>query len=332
MPSIVGCARSLHHHLQCRLTLLQRPLLHLFPRGQPTVHLAPIIDINIPSTSGETERTLQSKTNFLFTNFVLSSFLNTHILLWEPVQVISNLLHVLGGIRVRKQRLKKCWRAPANNFGLWSSCTRRANKLPPGAVISSNSCNHRAETNRLHDQLDSAEAAHYHMRHQLCIHQDMLASKKEELSALAADYFRLSSNCSNRASDTADEQKPKQERVSDFLEHCPFIDIGMKRMRIMVMRHSSVFGAVAHIYLRKTMWVLAPLVEIICLDVCKASRYFISCFIDRCFYLKPDKPIPFCFIFFSFANFHSLVYSLVSLFYHLFTRLVRSISRLGPSY
>lgn len=73
-----------------------------------------------------------------------------------------------------------------------------------GVVVSSDSCHQRADRGRFHYQLDSAEATHHQLRHQLNIVPDTLESNEEQFTVFATDYYRLTNGKRHSAFDTSD--------------------------------------------------------------------------------------------------------------------------------
>lgn len=115
----------------------------------------------------------------------------------------------------------------------------------------------------------------------------------------------------------------------------PIMDISMKRMRTMVSRHNPVIVAVVYVYFifTKRIWVLAPLFQNMCFDVCLALQYFIRLFLSNAINFKTEQPNPFCFIFLSSASFLlNRPYLGFVMLVTICTTLLNSISSLGTSY
>lgn len=93
---------------------------------------------------------------------------------------------------------------------------RGANKQPSRSCNFVSQSQSTAEIRSLRDQIDSAEAAHHQMRHQLCIAQDTSAFRVGEFSAIAADNIRLTIGRRGRSFDTNDEPEPRWGRAPDF--------------------------------------------------------------------------------------------------------------------
>lgn len=65
------------------------------------MQVADDVIIDVPPTTREPERPLQREATRPFVNLeALSSILNTCIPLWKLLQMIPNLRHVLGGLRM----------------------------------------------------------------------------------------------------------------------------------------------------------------------------------------------------------------------------------------
>lgn len=108
------------------------------------------------------------------------------------------------------------------------------------AVISYDSRHQRAQIRGLRNPLDSAEAAHRQLHHLLCIARDKLASDEDEFYALAAGYI-VGPMTRDIALPTAMVNgNLNGDGPLTFVEHSPFIDVGMTRMRTMVLHHNSV--------------------------------------------------------------------------------------------
>lgn len=106
--------------------------------------------------------------------------------------------------------------------------------------------------------MDSAEAVHHMLRHQIHIAEDTLGLKEERFSALATDYYRLINGPKRRAFDTNEKRGPKRGVPLTPVERSPFIKVVMARMKIMVLSHNSVAVAVVHIDIHQTYVSFGP--------------------------------------------------------------------------
>lgn len=76
--------------------------------------------------------------------------------------------------------------------------------------------------------------------------RDKLASK-EEFRSHTADYYELTTGRGIRLPTPMMDENPSVGVHSTSVKCCAFIHVGMKRMRIMVLRHNSIVEAVFHV-------------------------------------------------------------------------------------
>lgn len=189
-----------------------------FLETRKAVLVAVNFNMNISSTSRESERTLKRRTNRPVVNpLSLSFFPNTLISLRELLEVMNNLHHVLGslGWASRCQTCVDKLLQTISGFGC--RMQERPTNSRQRAVISSDNRYQQANLRRLRDELDSSQAAHHQLRHWPRVVRDTFAPRGREFSVLAVDYFLLNNGRRHRSFETNYEQKRKRSVSLTFL-------------------------------------------------------------------------------------------------------------------
>lgn len=124
--------------------------------------------MKILSTARESERSLQTLINCSLVDpdpVSLSSFINTRIPHQEVLQVRPNSSHILGGSGSARKSLTSVEKLLHLILGFGSHMQEGPLISRQGTVISSYRRHKQNKIRGLRDQLNSAEAAHYDLRH-----------------------------------------------------------------------------------------------------------------------------------------------------------------------
>lgn len=236
-------------------------------------------------------------------------------------------------LSIGEQGSEKCWKALANNFGVWLSYAREAGKKPSGGL----QCYPKFEING--PKLDVRAVIWFQQRKlNICwaVYFSWLKTRwqqKRRKLSLVSLIIISEAMAVDVVLSTPVIKISSEDVFLTSMESSPFLDVDMTRMRIMVLRHISVFIAVFHVKIYWNFVGSSPtFLSYVCLRLHSFAKpyYFVSSII----FFRTEQPSVYCFIsftFFCYLRFSSSIY-LFLIFDIVFMTALRSVFRLGTSH